>query len=155
MVTTRSSKNSKITNFFEKKESEKKEEKKEEKKINEKNKEKKEEKKEKVKKEVSSKKHKNEEDNKKSPVKENAFKKLKPSNSVTTKKKEDKPLLNPGLSKDFDFESIDPKTEMKIVSYNVGSFNASLKKGFRDYLEAENPDIICIQVSIIIIFFII
>lgn len=145
MVTTRSSKNSKITNFFEKKESEKKEEKKEEKKINEKNKEKKEEKKEKVKKEVSSKKHKNEEDNKKSPVKENAFKKLKPSNSVTTKKKEDKPLLNPGLSKDFDFESIDPKTEMKIVSYNVGSFNASLKKGFRDYLEAENPDIICIQ----------
>ena len=142
MVSTRSSQNRKITNFFEKKEPEKKEEKKVEKKKEET----KVGKKEKVKKEVSSsKKHKTEEDNQKSPVKENAFKKLKPSNSV---KKEEKPLLNPGLGKDFDFEPIDPEKEMKIVSYNVGSLNASLKKGFKNYLEAENPDIICIQVSI-------
>jgi len=132
MVSTRSSKNKKITNFFEKKE-EKKVEKKEETKVG---------KKEKEKKEAPSKKHKTEEDNQKSPVKENAFKKLKPSNSV---KKEEKTLLNPGLGKDFDFEPIDPEKEMKIVSYNVGSLNASLKKGFKNYLEAENPDIICIQ----------
>jgi len=72
----------------------------------------------------------------------NLIKKVK---KTTANKKEDKPLLNPVLGTDFDFEPIDTEKEMKIVSYNVGSLNASLKKGFKNYLEAENPDIICIQ----------
>ena len=34
---------------------------------------------------------------------------------------------------------------MKIVSYNVNGIRAALKKGFIDWLEASNPDVICIQ----------
>ncbi|KAI9146140.1 Endonuclease/exonuclease/phosphatase [Paraphysoderma sedebokerense] len=35
--------------------------------------------------------------------------------------------------------------QLKIVSWNVNSLNASLKKGFKFYVEAENPDILCLQ----------
>jgi len=144
MVTTRSSQNKKITNFFTKKETtEKPEEKEKEKKVETKTKKNTKEDKE-VKKspQKASNKH-SLNDEKESPVKTNAFKKLKQTSSV---KKEEKPLLNPGLDgSEFDFEPIDTEKEMKIVSYNVGSLNASIKKGFKKYLEAENPDIICIQ----------
>lgn len=34
---------------------------------------------------------------------------------------------------------------MKIISYNVNGIRAALKKGFVDWLEAANPDVICIQ----------
>ncbi|MDQ6985990.1 MAG: exodeoxyribonuclease III [Candidatus Dojkabacteria bacterium] len=34
---------------------------------------------------------------------------------------------------------------MKIVSWNVNGIRAALKKGFLEFLENENPDIICIQ----------
>jgi len=34
---------------------------------------------------------------------------------------------------------------MKIISYNVNGIRAALKKGFLDWLEAANPDVICIQ----------
>ena len=34
---------------------------------------------------------------------------------------------------------------MKIISYNVNGIRAALKKGFIDWLEEENPDVICIQ----------
>ena len=34
---------------------------------------------------------------------------------------------------------------MKIISYNVNGIRAALKKGFIEWLEAANPDIICIQ----------
>ncbi|MBE7629246.1 exodeoxyribonuclease III [Tenacibaculum piscium] len=34
---------------------------------------------------------------------------------------------------------------MKILSYNVNGIRAALKKGFIDWLETENPDVICIQ----------
>lgn len=34
---------------------------------------------------------------------------------------------------------------MKIISYNVNGIRAALKKGFIDWLEAANPDVICIQ----------
>ena len=34
---------------------------------------------------------------------------------------------------------------MKIISYNVNGFRAALKKGFLDWLQAANPDVICIQ----------
>lgn len=34
---------------------------------------------------------------------------------------------------------------MKIISWNVAGFRACLKKGFRDFFETENPDIICLQ----------
>jgi len=79
-------------------------------------------------------------------IRKTTAKATKTETATTTKnKKEDKPLLNPTLGTDFEFEPIDTEKEMKIVSYNVGSLNASLKKGFRNYLEAENPDIICIQ----------
>ncbi len=33
----------------------------------------------------------------------------------------------------------------KIISYNVNGIRAALKKGFADWLKAENPDIVCIQ----------
>ncbi|NOR29181.1 MAG: exodeoxyribonuclease III [Lutibacter sp.] len=34
---------------------------------------------------------------------------------------------------------------MKIVSYNVNGIRAALKKGFIDWLQAINPDVVCIQ----------
>ncbi|MCK4922705.1 MAG: exodeoxyribonuclease III [Bacteroidales bacterium] len=34
---------------------------------------------------------------------------------------------------------------MKIISYNVNGLRAAIKKGFLEWLENENPDIICIQ----------
>jgi len=34
---------------------------------------------------------------------------------------------------------------MKIISYNVNGIRAALKKGFIEWLEAANPDVICIQ----------
>ena len=34
---------------------------------------------------------------------------------------------------------------MKILSYNVNGIRAALKKGFLDWLQAANPDVICIQ----------
>jgi len=124
MVTTRSSKNGKITSFFEKKKNVKKEEIKEE--------------------EIGKTTNKKRKIDNNETTSTNLIKKVK---KTTANKKEDKPLLNPVLGTDFDFEPIDTEKEMKIVSYNVGSLNASLKKGFKNYLEAENPDIICIQVS--------
>eukprot|EP00833_Pecoramyces_ruminatium_P004680 jgi/Orpsp1_1/1178712/evm.model.c7180000066452.1 len=136
MVTTRSSKNSKITSFFAKKETDKK--------VEEDKEEIKEEEKKEEKKGVSSKKRKIE-DEKTSTNSTKNIKKATTATAATKNKKEDKALLNPTLGTDFEFEPIDTEKEMKIVSYNVGSLNASLKKGFKNYLEAENPDIICIQ----------
>lgn len=34
---------------------------------------------------------------------------------------------------------------MKLVSWNVNGIRATLKKGFRDFVAAEDPDILCIQ----------
>jgi Exonuclease III len=34
---------------------------------------------------------------------------------------------------------------MKIISWNVNGIRAVLKKGFLDFVNKENPDIICIQ----------
>ena len=34
---------------------------------------------------------------------------------------------------------------MKIISYNVNGIRAALKKGFIDWLQATNPDVVCIQ----------
>jgi exodeoxyribonuclease-3 len=34
---------------------------------------------------------------------------------------------------------------MKVLSYNVNGIRAAIKKGFLDWLEAANPDVICIQ----------
>lgn len=34
---------------------------------------------------------------------------------------------------------------MKIISYNVNGIRAALKKGFIDWLEAADPDVLCIQ----------
>ncbi|WP_196885643.1 exodeoxyribonuclease III [Aureivirga sp. CE67] len=34
---------------------------------------------------------------------------------------------------------------MKIISYNVNGIRAALKKGFMDWLQSANPDVICIQ----------
>ncbi|KAF8933948.1 hypothetical protein CPC16_003836 [Podila verticillata] len=38
-----------------------------------------------------------------------------------------------------------PKGCVKIASWNVSGLNASLKKGFKTYINAENADLICIQ----------
>ena len=34
---------------------------------------------------------------------------------------------------------------MKIISYNVNGIRAAIKKGFLDWLQQANPDVICIQ----------
>ncbi|KAL7711979.1 DNA-(apurinic or apyrimidinic site) endonuclease [Entamoeba marina] len=35
--------------------------------------------------------------------------------------------------------------EQKIVTFNVASWNAAMKKGLKEYIAKENPDILCIQ----------
>lgn len=35
--------------------------------------------------------------------------------------------------------------EMKLISWNVNGVRAVLRKGFRDFLKAEDPDIVCLQ----------
>src|SRR5690606_2320936 len=35
--------------------------------------------------------------------------------------------------------------QMKILSYNVNGIRAAISKGFLDWLQAANPDIICLQ----------
>jgi len=34
---------------------------------------------------------------------------------------------------------------MKIISYNVNGIRAAIRKGFLDWLEATNADVVCIQ----------
>ena len=34
---------------------------------------------------------------------------------------------------------------MKIISWNVNGIRAVMKKGFHDFVEKENPDILCVQ----------
>ena len=34
---------------------------------------------------------------------------------------------------------------MKLISWNVNGLRAILKKGFVDFLEAEEPEIVCLQ----------
>ena len=34
---------------------------------------------------------------------------------------------------------------MKIISYNINGIRAAIRKGFADWLEQENPDVICLQ----------
>ncbi len=36
---------------------------------------------------------------------------------------------------------------MKLISWNVNGIRAAVKKGFLDYLDQEQPDILCIQES--------
>ena len=35
--------------------------------------------------------------------------------------------------------------KMKIVSYNVNGIRAALNKGFMDWLQAVDPDVVCLQ----------
>lgn len=44
----------------------------------------------------------------------------------------------------FDIPPKPPGT-IKIVSYNVASLNACIKKGFNTYIDAEDADIVCVQ----------
>ncbi len=37
------------------------------------------------------------------------------------------------------------KTSMKIISYNVNGIRAAITKGFLDWLQSANPDVICLQ----------
>ena len=34
---------------------------------------------------------------------------------------------------------------MRLISWNVNGIRAAVKKGFLDYLDKEDPDILCIQ----------
>ena len=34
---------------------------------------------------------------------------------------------------------------MKIISYNVNGIRAAINKGFIDWLQSANPDVICLQ----------
>ena len=34
---------------------------------------------------------------------------------------------------------------MRVLSYNVNGIRAALKKGFADWLQAADPDVLCIQ----------
>ncbi|ORX84008.1 hypothetical protein K493DRAFT_239487 [Basidiobolus meristosporus CBS 931.73] len=44
----------------------------------------------------------------------------------------------------YSYEEL-PENQIKLVSWNVNSLNAAMKKGFLEYVKAENPDILCLQ----------
>ncbi|KAL0086905.1 Endonuclease/exonuclease/phosphatase [Phycomyces blakesleeanus] len=51
---------------------------------------------------------------------------------------------NKVFPENFDFPE-KPEGTIKISSYNVASLNASIKKGFNKYVDAEDADILCLQ----------
>jgi len=61
-------------------------------------------------------------------------------------KKEAKAKTDPLPSETIDFSTPEKDSKhLKIVSWNVAGWQAVLKKGFKDYITSEDPDIICIQ----------
>ncbi|KAJ1995688.1 hypothetical protein GGI25_000667 [Coemansia spiralis] len=52
---------------------------------------------------------------------------------------------NKTMPKDYGFIKQMPSDCLKIVSFNVNSLPAACKKGFKEYVAAENPDVICMQ----------
>lgn len=51
---------------------------------------------------------------------------------------------NMSMPTEMSFPKI-PENAVKIASYNVSGLNACLKKGFKQYIEAEDADIVCLQ----------
>ncbi|KAJ2833334.1 hypothetical protein GGI24_000887 [Coemansia furcata] len=52
---------------------------------------------------------------------------------------------NKTMPTNYDFIAAKPEGCYKLVSYNVNSLQAACKKGFKEYLNAEDPDVICLQ----------
>ncbi|KAJ1720202.1 hypothetical protein LPJ53_005145 [Coemansia erecta] len=66
--------------------------------------------------------------------------------SVSKKALVEKPVPNNGtMPTDYSFIAAPPADCLKLVSYNVNSLSAASKKGFKEYLNAEDPDVICLQ----------
>ncbi|KAI7825763.1 Endonuclease/exonuclease/phosphatase [Kickxella alabastrina] len=52
---------------------------------------------------------------------------------------------NKTMPTDYSFLAAAPADCYKVVTYNVNSLSAASKKGFKEYLAAEDPDMICLQ----------
>ncbi|KAJ2361110.1 hypothetical protein H4R23_003784 [Coemansia sp. Cherry 401B] len=52
---------------------------------------------------------------------------------------------NKTMPTDYGFIEAAPAGCLKIVTYNVNSLAAASKKGFKEYVAAESPDILCLQ----------
>ncbi|KAJ2713455.1 hypothetical protein H4R19_002245 [Coemansia spiralis] len=52
---------------------------------------------------------------------------------------------NKTMPEDYGFIEPAPAGTLRIVSYNVNSLAASCKKGFKEYVAAEDPDVLCLQ----------
>ncbi|KAJ2804425.1 hypothetical protein H4R21_001646 [Coemansia helicoidea] len=52
---------------------------------------------------------------------------------------------NKTMPTDYSFIAPAPQDALRIVSYNVNSLAASCKKGFKEYVAAEDPDVLCLQ----------
>ncbi|KAJ2637225.1 hypothetical protein GGF40_002504 [Coemansia sp. RSA 1286] len=52
---------------------------------------------------------------------------------------------NTTMPTDYSFIAPTPANCHKLVTYNVNSLSAASKKGFKEYLNAEDPDVICMQ----------
>ncbi|KAJ3320020.1 hypothetical protein HDV06_005754 [Boothiomyces sp. JEL0866] len=59
-----------------------------------------------------------------------------------TKRKADQDPISTAFPTTFDFPA---EPNLKLVSWNVAGLNSSIKKGFYSYVNAESPDILCIQ----------
>jgi len=58
----------------------------------------------------------------------------------------DPPIAFDTVEEDLSSPKIPPDVRaVKIVTWNVAGFRSVLKKGFRDYVEREQPDILCLQ----------
>ncbi|PVZ97925.1 hypothetical protein BB558_006108 [Smittium angustum] len=70
----------------------------------------------------------------------------KPNEEIKVEpKKNGKYPTNSKMPESYVFITGKPDNTLKLVSYNVNSLSASLKKGFKEYIKAEDPDILCIQ----------
>ncbi|KAJ2796048.1 hypothetical protein H4R20_005669 [Coemansia guatemalensis] len=52
---------------------------------------------------------------------------------------------NKTMPTDYSFLAPSPNDCHKIVTYNVNSLSAACKKGFKEYVAAEDPDVLCLQ----------
>ncbi|KAJ1798905.1 hypothetical protein LPJ59_002188 [Coemansia sp. RSA 2399] len=65
--------------------------------------------------------------------------------ATPTKKTEAAIPTNKTMPTDYSFIAATDEDRLKIVSFNVNSLPAACKKGFKEYVAAEDADIVCVQ----------
>ncbi|KAI9278962.1 Endonuclease/exonuclease/phosphatase [Phascolomyces articulosus] len=84
------------------------------------------------------------------PPKRKVSSKNNSESASTTKKKKTWEPFDPTVPSNTTFPTDltfpkTPKGSIKLASYNVSGLQGSIKKGFKQYVEADDPDVLCLQ----------